>query len=100
MEEKGGKEEEGKEEGENEGAEEKSSILVPALLERQGVLVGVKADAGLAPLDDHPDALEGDTVTLGLERLPEIPTANQLKNGQRNIKTRSNCSTYQATVQS
>ena len=45
--------------------------MVPALLERQGVLVGVKADAGLAPLDDHPDALEGDTVTLGLERLPE-----------------------------
>lgn len=43
---------------------------MPSLLQRQGVLVGVKADAGLAPFDG-PGSLEGDTVTRGLERLPE-----------------------------
>ena len=43
---------------------------MPALLERQSVLVGVKADAGLAPFEG-PGSVEGDTVTRGLERLPE-----------------------------
>ena len=54
--------------GGNEGGGK--AVLVPALLERQSVLVGVKADAGLAPFEG-PGSVEGDTVTRGLERLPE-----------------------------
>lgn len=56
--------------GGGEGGGGGAEVLVPALLERQGVLVGVKADAGLAPFEG-PGALPGDTVTRGLERLPE-----------------------------
>jgi len=56
--------------GGGEGGGGGAEVSVPALLERQGVLVGVKADAGLAPFEG-PGALPGDTVTRGLERLPE-----------------------------